>query len=105
TTAVLSVGLAPGVTNLLAARAAIPFGRIDRIDLYVLLGLGDVHGTEAVRWMLETAARSFTLQTPEGPVMVEGLSDPKATLFPKDYGHRITYRLDFSDQHVLRRTL
>jgi saccharopine dehydrogenase-like NADP-dependent oxidoreductase len=105
TTAVLSVGLAPGVTNLLAACAAIPFERIDRIDLYVLLGLGDVHGIEAVRWMLETAARSFTLQTPGGPVMVEGLSDPKATLFPKDYGRRITYRLDFSDQHVLRPSL
>lgn len=105
TTAVLSVGLAPGVTNLLARHAGALLERLDRIDLFVLLGLGDTHGTEAVRWMLENAARTFTLQTPGGPIIVEGLSDPKATEFPKGYGRRITYRFDFSDQHVLPRTL
>lgn len=104
-TAVLSVGLAPGVTNLLARHAATSFERLDRIDLYVLLGLGDSHGAEALRWMIETAAQSFTLQTPGGPVVVGGLSGPKATEFPKGYGRRTAYRINLSDQHVVRRTL
>lgn len=103
-TAVLSVGLAPGVTNLLAHHASAPFERLDRVDLFVLLGIGDAHGAQALRWMVETAARPFTLQTPGGPVVVEGLSDPKATHLP-GYGRRIAYRIDLSDQHVVRHTL
>lgn len=103
-TAVLSVGLAPGVTNLLARHASAPFERLDRIDIFVLLGLGDTHGAEALRWMVETAARPFTLQTPSGLVVVEGLSDPKATELT-GYGRRIAYRIDLSDQHVVLRTL
>lgn len=104
-TAVLSVGLAPGITNLLAWHAAAPFEEVERIDLSVLLGLGDAHGAEALRWMFETATRSFALQTPGGPVTAEPLSAPRTVEFPFPYGRRVAYRIDFSDQHVVRRTL
>ncbi|MEM9137078.1 MAG: saccharopine dehydrogenase NADP-binding domain-containing protein [Cyanobacteria bacterium P01_F01_bin.42] len=40
-TAMLSVGVAPGLTNLLAARAQEQMERTDRIDIILEFGLGD----------------------------------------------------------------
>ncbi|WP_141332951.1 saccharopine dehydrogenase NADP-binding domain-containing protein [Myxococcus sp. AB025B] len=47
-TAVLSVGVAPGVSNVLAARAVAGMERVERLDLFVLLGAGDAHGDAAL---------------------------------------------------------
>lgn len=90
-TAVLSVGVAPGLTNLLARRAHEAVGGAERIDLTVLLGAGERHGADAVRW---TAA---------------GLAEP-VTGAPgrydlPGYGARTAHPFPFSDQHTLRRTL
>ncbi|MBB1254190.1 saccharopine dehydrogenase NADP-binding domain-containing protein, partial [Streptomyces sp. OF3] len=49
-TAALSVGVAPGLTNLLARRAHDAVGGAERLDLTVLLGTGERHGQDAVRW-------------------------------------------------------
>ena len=70
-----------------------------------MLGLGDTHGVDAIRWMLDYADRSFTLQTPTGPVSVETFSDPKVVYFPDESAPRTTYRFDFADQHVIPSTL
>lgn len=90
-TAVLSVGLAPGLTNLLARRAHDAVGGAERIDLTVLLGAGERHGADAVRWT------------------VAGLAEPAAarparTVLP-GYGERTAHPFPFSDQHTLRWTL
>ncbi|MDI6102741.1 saccharopine dehydrogenase NADP-binding domain-containing protein [Actinoplanes sp. NEAU-A12] len=84
-TAVLSVGIAPGVTNLLARYAAgrAP-GRPVRIG--VLLGSGERHGAAAVGWT------------------VDGLGQERGTWtagFPAPYGRRTVHRFPFSDQHTL----
>ncbi|MEU4353467.1 saccharopine dehydrogenase family protein [Streptomyces virginiae] len=90
-TAVLSVGVAPGLTNLLARRAHEAVGGADRIDLTVMLGAGERHGADAVRWT------------------VEGLAEPLAgaplrTTLP-GHGTRTAHPFPFSDQHTLPRTL
>ncbi|MFB7170222.1 saccharopine dehydrogenase NADP-binding domain-containing protein [Streptomyces sp. NPDC056254] len=90
-TAVLSVGVAPGLSNLLARRAHEAVGGADRIDLTVMLGAGERHGADAVRWT------------------VEGLAEPSAgaplrTALP-GHGTRTAYPFPFSDQYTLRRTL
>jgi saccharopine dehydrogenase (NAD+, L-lysine-forming) len=50
--AVLQVGLAPGVTNLLCKEAHQAVGGAVRLDLFVLLGLGEAHGPAAIEWTL-----------------------------------------------------
>ncbi|MFI8100561.1 saccharopine dehydrogenase [Streptomyces sp. NPDC086023] len=90
-TAVLSVGVAPGLTNLLARRVNDPVGGAERIDLTVLLGAGERHDSDAVRWTVAglgepVAARALRLPVP-------GFDTRTAHPFP------------FSDQHALRRTL
>lgn len=84
-TAVLSVGIAPGVTNLLArcAAARAP-GRPVRIG--VLLGSGERHGAAAVGWTVDGLGREHGTWT---------------VAFPAPYGRRTVHRFPFSDQHTL----
>ncbi|WP_265520843.1 saccharopine dehydrogenase NADP-binding domain-containing protein [Oerskovia flava] len=91
----LSVGVAPGLTNLLARRAHEGVGGAERIDLTVVLGAGERHGADAVRWT------------------VDQLVDPTSRTGPRSsrrlhvpgFGDRTAHPFDFSDQHTLRRTL
>lgn len=91
-TAVLSVGLAPGLTNVLARRAHDELGGADRVDLTVLLGAGERHGADAVRWTLAGLA------APRGTAR-------RARVALPGYGRRTAHPFPFSDQHTLRRTL
>lgn len=91
-TAVLSVGLAPGLTNLLARRAYDELGGADRVELTVLLGAGERHGADALRWTL------VGLAAPRGAARRSRVGLP-------GYGRRTAHPFPFSDQHTLRRTL
>ena len=95
------MGLAPGLTNLLARRCAQTLEAGRSIDVFVLLGLGEAHGEAAVRWTVENLVKRFPAP---GAGMVESLTDPKSTTFPGGYGVRRAYRFDFADQHVISRT-
>lgn len=103
-TVLLSVGLAPGPTNLLAAHAAERLDAVRSIHVGVLLGLGEAFGQAASRWTLERIGRSFEPERggPDGPV--RGFTDPRMVSFPS-FGRRTAYRFDIADQHVLARTL
>jgi len=74
-TAVLSVGLAPGVTNLLAALCT---GR--EVKVGVLLGAGERHGRAAIEWTLDGLAQ---------------LGDAWPMRFPAPYGVRTVRRFPF----------
>jgi hypothetical protein len=84
-TAVLSVGIAPGVTNLLARYVSdrAP-GRPVRIG--VLLGSGERHGAAAVGWTIDGLGHEAGSWT---------------AAFPSPYGPRTVHRFPFSDQHTL----
>ncbi|MFF3347020.1 saccharopine dehydrogenase [Streptomyces sp. NPDC002779] len=90
-TAVLSVGVAPGLTNLLAHRAHQAVGGAERLDLTVLLGSGERHGTDAVRWTVDGLAEPVT-------------AGPQKVSLP-GHGTHSAYPFPFSDQYTLRRTL
>ncbi|RKS08820.1 hypothetical protein DFP74_4542 [Nocardiopsis sp. Huas11] len=98
----LSVGLAPGLTNLLAAavHADAPGG--DPIDLAVVLGAGEEHGAAATAWSLGLLGRSFP--DPDTGAPVRNLTQGRVFDLPGT-GRRRLYRADFSDQHALTRDL
>lgn len=91
-TAVLSVGVAPGLTNLLARRAHDAVGGAERLELTVLLGAGERHGADAVRWTVESLA------TPPGAARPTRFALP-------GHGRRKAHPFPFSDQHTLPHTL
>ncbi|WP_148414667.1 saccharopine dehydrogenase family protein [Haloferax sp. KTX1] len=103
-TAVLSVGLAPGVTNLLAKRMVDKLSTVSEIRIGVLLGLGEAFGPAASRWTMERIGREFTIPASDGTRSVRGFTIPEAIEFPR-YGRRRAYSFDLADQHVLQRTL
>ncbi|MFC4059044.1 saccharopine dehydrogenase NADP-binding domain-containing protein [Planomonospora corallina] len=88
-TAALSVGLVPGVTNLLARVCAERSPGQD-LRIGVLLGSGERHGPAALAWTLDGLGRldgSWTMG------------------FPPPYGERTVHRFPFSDQYTLPATL
>ncbi|BAU29003.1 saccharopine dehydrogenase-like NADP-dependent oxidoreductase [Aneurinibacillus soli] len=104
-TAVLSVGLAPGLTNLLALRAKNLMDQTDKIDIFIMLGLGDKHGKAAIEWTVDNLSTDFVSIKDGSRVVVTSFKDGKKTDFGSELGHRKAYRFNFSDQHTLTRTL
>ncbi len=91
-TAVLSVGLAPGITNLLARDAASRLDATDSIDIGLLLGLGDTHGRAAIEWTVRE-------------IFAPRRARPARMQFGEPWSARRAYWMDFADQHALRRTM
>lgn len=91
--AMLSVGLAPGLTNLLAADAAAQLDSVERIEIGILAGLGDAHGSAGMAW---TARRMFDPTEPRSSAVLD---------FGAPWGRRRAHTVGFADQHALARSL
>lgn len=103
-TAILSVGVAPGLTNLLAARAVQYMVRVDGLDLLIEFGVGDRHGPAAVEWMLDNLDARFEVRERGRVRWVRSFGEATRLGFPERPA-KLAYRFDFPDQHVLSRTL
>lgn len=104
-TGVLSVGLAPGLSNLLVKHALGALDRPSKVDITVMLGLGEAHGAAAVAWTLKNLSGRFETVMNGRTRSVRGLSDPRRVTLTGETRARIAYRFNFSDQHTVRRTL
>lgn len=104
-TAVLSVGVAPGLTNLLARRALKWIDAAGALDIYVMLSLGDQHGKAAIAWTIDNLGEKFEVIRDGTRIEAAGFTDGKETDFGPGIGRKRAYRFNFSDQHVLPRTL
>lgn len=104
--AVLSVGIAPGLTNLLAAycksKATKP---LEKVNLSVLLGLGEAHGVAAINWTLETIASKYTIDLDGKQQEIKSFTRKITTNFPEQLGLRKAYAFNFPEQYVVRKTL
>ncbi|MBP1992835.1 saccharopine dehydrogenase family protein [Paenibacillus eucommiae] len=104
-TAVLSIGLAPGLTNLLALKAKNLMDQVDAIDISIMLGMGDQHGKAAIEWTVDNLGTNFEVVKKNKKVKVASFADGRKTDFGAGLGRKMAYRFNFSDQHVLPRTL
>lgn len=103
--AILSVGVAPGLTNMLAAAVREKMKSVERIDILVELGLGDSHGKTAVEWMLDNLDASYEVLESGQRKLVSSFSEATKIRLPGQETARPAYRFNFSDQHVIARTL
>jgi len=104
-TAVLSVGLAPGLTNLLTKHCQSKLPDMTYADIYVLIGLGEAHGNAALQWTFDNLNKEFTVHDNGKTKRMRSFEDGKQTIFPGMIGKRTAYRFNFSDQHVIPQTL
>ncbi|MFC4600927.1 saccharopine dehydrogenase family protein [Cohnella hongkongensis] len=100
-TAVMNVGLAPGVTNLLALEAHRSLDRTEAIEITVLLGLGDRHGKAAVEWTVDHLGTSFEITRLNRTETTSSFTDARAADFRGTIGRKRAYRFPFSDQRSL----
>ncbi|SFL70130.1 Saccharopine dehydrogenase NADP binding domain-containing protein [Gracilibacillus orientalis] len=103
--AVLSVGLIPGLSNLLANHVKELMPAVHQLDIDVLLGLGDDHGEAALKWMLDQIHSHFIIYQKENKVWKIPFSDKKLTNFGSVNGKKHTHRFPFPDQLTLYHTL
>lgn len=101
TNVVLSVGLAPGITNLLAQHSINQLKDVSSIDIFVLLGLGEKHGDHAFEWTFDNFHTEYTILQNGLLQKVKSFTQPKTEQLE---GKRSFYLFDFSDQHVLGKT-
>lgn len=95
----VDVGLAPGLTDLLAD--AVHAESPGPLDIAVLLGAGERHGAAATEWSYHLLGKHFH----DGDTRVRNYTRPERFLLPGERRPRRMYRLDFADQHTLRRRL
>jgi len=104
-TSVLSVGLSPGLTNLLAAQAKKRFDRLDRLDLIVMLATGDAHGRAAIAWTLDNLHARFHATRSGLPHPVRAFGNRRG-LYVVDDGRTLpAFRFPFPEQRTLADTL
>lgn len=101
-TAILGVGLAPGLTNLVAKESLKLISHSEKIDISILLGLGDIHGKEAMSWTIKNMNTRYTLA---GSTSVTSFTGGKKIHFSGDRRLRKAYFFPFPDQLTLPSSL
>ncbi|WP_440088175.1 saccharopine dehydrogenase family protein [Streptosporangium sp. LJ11] len=91
-TAVLSVGVAPGLTNLLARHCLERLPSGNRIDISLLLGQGGDHGADSVRWIVAGLTRPDGWRRP---------GTRRARVRLPGWGTRTVHPFPFSDQRTI----
>lgn len=93
--AVLSVGLAPGLTNLLAAQAVQELDHTEQIDISIMLGLGDSHGQAAMEWTVDNLGADFEITEHGRPRTASSFTEAKAADFGFALRTHRAYRFPF----------
>ncbi len=80
-TAVLETGLAPGLTNLIAARLCRDYPDTRRIDVLIEIGMGVHHGFAATEWTLQSLGQIYPVKRliPLSPVSLYLDGRPEAS--------------------------
>ena len=95
---VLGIGLAPGITNLLAHELTKKLTPPAEVRLHVVLGMGDKHGDEAISWTLKQFTSPYTHKKYN---QLKPLSMASSIRYKKK--QLPTYNFNFVDQHMLNR--
>ncbi|MCA9688533.1 MAG: saccharopine dehydrogenase NADP-binding domain-containing protein [Nannocystaceae bacterium] len=91
-TALLSVGLAPGVTNLLVKDCVDRLDSAEHARIALLLGVGERHGDAGIEWTLDQLAR------------VSPIASLVPVRYPGSAASTVAVPLEIADQHVVLRT-
>jgi len=98
----LSIGLAPGITNLLAQHCANQISETTVIDIFILLGIWEKHGDAAYRWTFDNIHSSYNINDSGKTKTIKSFTLPQKINLA---GKRKFYTFNFSDQHTLAKTI
>lgn len=104
-TGIVSVGLDPGISNLLAKYCTQQLDKTDKLYVNILLGLGEDHGEASIEWILNNLQHDFALKINGKREEVKSFQDKRKVAFPENLGEHNTYAFNFSDQYVIAKNL
>ncbi len=104
-TCVLGVGIAPGLSNLLVKELAGHADELHDVRISLLLGVGEQHGEDGVKWLLDNINRNYTVKTAGGEESVAPFIKKTKAAFPEPLGKRTAYRFNLADQFIVPQTL
>jgi saccharopine dehydrogenase-like NADP-dependent oxidoreductase len=104
-TAVVGVGLMPGLSNVMAFDAAAYLDKVKTVTINIMLGLGETHGADAVRWTLRNIGTAYDIAYHDTTKRVRSFTDPHKTTLLGERKPRSFYRFNFSDQHMLNHAI
>lgn len=93
------LGLAPGLSNILAQELIRKMPSTTSIQLFILLGLGEAHGEQAYQWTFDNLHKNYKIKENNNEVSVRSFTNGVATNL---IGKRTFYLFDFVDQHFLK---
>lgn len=99
------VGLMPGLSGVFAQNATLRLNKIRKVESFVLLGFGENHGLDAIRWMMDYADKAFLIKIEKGEMQVDSFTDPLKERLLSESFFRNFYRFDFGDQHIIANTM
>lgn len=100
-TAVLETGLAPGLTNLIAARLCRDHPHTRRIDVLIAMGMGVHHGFAATEWTLRSLGQTYPVRM--GGQWHEVRTGTLNRTFDTETGRIDAIGFAFSDQQSIAR--
>ena len=99
------VGLMPGLSNIMAYDLGKKLDNVSEVGLNLMLGFGEEHGLDAIRWVLENIDSKYEIKMDGKIIAAESFSNPHTTTLLTESRPRTFYQFNFADQHVLKLTL
>lgn len=105
TTCILGVGITPGLSTLLAKEISKDIDSPVQTNVSLMLGLGEEHGSDGVKWLLENLEHNFKWSRKSVFNSITPFMSRTMTNFPHPIGKRSTFVFNLSDQQIITETL
>jgi saccharopine dehydrogenase-like NADP-dependent oxidoreductase len=102
---VLGTGLAPCISSLLARLGADRVGAVKKVEVGVLLSVGDTYGPASRAYLLEEISLPYAVWTEGREKPARPFGGHARVTFPAPLGKRTAYLFPFSDQVFFPKTL
>lgn len=100
--ACIGVGIAPGISNVICENLARQFSEIEEINSYLMLGIGEQHGSNAVDWLVENLGKSFYVNSDKTKLR-KSFSDGRWAHLQGEKRKRRYVRIDLADWHIMKK--
>jgi saccharopine dehydrogenase-like NADP-dependent oxidoreductase len=100
-TGVLGVGVCPGVSTLLASDLATGFDHVEKMDVSLMLGMGDEYGSDSIKWLLANLRSPFTWTKGAASATRQPFEGRARAEFSPPLGTRSAYAFNLADQQIL----
>ena len=97
----IGVGIAPGVSNVLCEHLAKNFEKVQEINSYLMLGVGEPHGKNAVKWLVDNLEHSY-YENNDSTRLVKSFSDGRNVFLDSNNKKKRYVRIDLADWHIMK---